>query len=30
MLTAEAWARGIDPSAVVAAAIKSVPAPSWQ
>jgi MoxR-like ATPase len=30
MLTAEAWARGIDPSAVVAAAIHSVPAPSWQ
>jgi MoxR-like ATPase len=30
MLTAEAWARGIDPAAVVAAAIQSVPAPSWQ
>jgi MoxR-like ATPase len=30
VLTAEAWARGTDPADVVAAAIRSVPAPSWQ
>jgi len=30
VLTAEAWARGIDPRKVVAHAITSVPAPSWQ
>jgi len=30
VLTADAWARGIDPRTVVAAAITSVPAPSWQ
>ena len=30
VLTADAWARGIDPRNVVAEAITSVPAPSWQ
>jgi MoxR-like ATPase len=30
VLTSEAWARGVDPADVVAAAIRSVPAPSWQ
>ena len=30
VLTAEAWARGIDPRKVVANAITAVPAPSWQ